>query len=205
MNAVSKPCRDNRREAILGIAREVFMEEGYAAASMSLIAARVGGSKGTLYNYFRSKSELFGAVVHADCERNQAALLGLVTDQGDIDGVLTTLGRAFLRLILSDDVIAFHRMVVAESGRFPEVGQAHFQAGPCRGKALVLSLLAKAQAEGQLQMPNPDRAADQIFDLTLSDLYRRRLWNIEPRPTEAEMDANVDAAVALFMKAYRPG
>lgn len=180
------------------------MEEGYAAASMSSIAARVGGSKGTLYNHFRSKSELFGAVIRADCEHGQAALLGLVTDQGDIVKVLTTLGRAFLRLILSNDVIAFHRMVVAESARFPEVGEAHFEAGPRRGKALVLSVLAKAQAEGQLWMCDPERAADQITDLMLSGLYRRRLWNIQPRPTEAEMDANVDAAVTLFMRAYRP-
>ena len=50
MNVViAKPQRDSRREIILSIAREVFMEEGYAAASMSTIAARLGGSKGTLY------------------------------------------------------------------------------------------------------------------------------------------------------------
>ena len=202
MNVVSKPCRDDRRDAILAIAREVFMEEGYAAASMSAIAARVGGSKGTLYNYFRSKAELFGAVVQSDCERGQAAMLDLVTDDEDIAKVLTIHGRAFVRLMLSDDVIAIHRMVVAESARFPEVGEAHFQAGPRRGKDLALALLAKAEANGQLKLADAERAADQIMDLMLSGLYRRRLWNIHPRPTEAEMDANVDAAVALFMNAY---
>ena len=60
---VLKDRRDQRREAILEVAREVFTEEGYAAASMSTIAARLGGSKGTLYNYFKSKEELFGAYV----------------------------------------------------------------------------------------------------------------------------------------------
>ena len=42
--------RDARREAILDVASDVFLEEGYANASMSTIAARLGGSKGTLYN-----------------------------------------------------------------------------------------------------------------------------------------------------------
>jgi AcrR family transcriptional regulator len=202
MNAISKPCRDERRENILAIARDVFKEEGYAAASMSAIAARVGGSKGTLYNYFRSKSDLFGAVIQNDCERSQASLIGLVCNEADVRKALTTLGKAFLRLMLSDEVITFHRMVVAESVRFPEIGEAHYRAGPCRGRDLLVALFAKAEAEGQLKLPDPARAADQITDLILSGLYRRRLWNVEPKPTEAEIDSNVDAAVALFMAAY---
>ena len=64
-----KTARDRRRDAIIDVAREVFFEEGYAAASMSSIAARLGGSKGTLYNYFRSKDELFEAQVRDGCER----------------------------------------------------------------------------------------------------------------------------------------
>lgn len=181
------------------------MEEGYAAASMSSIAARVGGSKGTLYNHFRSKAELFSAVIHSDCEQHAESMFDLALSEDDVAKALTIMGRRFLRLMLSDDVIAVHRMVVAESARFPEVGQAHFEAGPRRGKELKLALLAKAQAKGQLKIADPERAADQLADLMLSGLYRRRLWNIEPRPTEAEMDANVDAAVSLFMNAYRPG
>src|SRR6202789_1904440 len=59
--------RDQRREAILRVAGEVFLEEGYSAASMSTIAARLGGSKGTLYNYFKNKEELFEAQVRDLC------------------------------------------------------------------------------------------------------------------------------------------
>ena len=56
--------RDQAREAIiLDVARDCFLAEGYAATSMSTIAARLGGSKGTLYNYFKNKEDLFAAVV----------------------------------------------------------------------------------------------------------------------------------------------
>ena len=58
---------DTRRQAILEVAREVFLQEGYAAASMSVIAARVGGSKAPLYSYFPSKEQLFGARIWAEC------------------------------------------------------------------------------------------------------------------------------------------
>ncbi|MEO6377128.1 MAG: helix-turn-helix domain-containing protein, partial [Caulobacteraceae bacterium] len=55
--------RDLRRQAILNVACEAFLAEGYAAVSMSAIAATLGGSKATLYAYFRSKAELFAAVM----------------------------------------------------------------------------------------------------------------------------------------------
>ena len=59
--------RDQRRELILDVAQGVFLEEGFAKASMSVIAAKLGGSKGTLYNYFKSKEELFNAYVERRC------------------------------------------------------------------------------------------------------------------------------------------
>ena len=69
MQTLTKPRvdRDARREAILDVAQDVFLDEGFAAASMSTIAARLGGSKGTLYNYFKSKEELFNAYVQRRC------------------------------------------------------------------------------------------------------------------------------------------
>src|SRR6202000_3232312 len=78
MNVViATPRRDLKRETILSIALQVFLEEGYAAASMSTIAARVGGSKGTLYNYFRSKAELFAAVIRDDCIKGTTWLVDM--------------------------------------------------------------------------------------------------------------------------------
>src|SRR5262245_46154847 len=56
-----------RRALIMERAEEVFLEEGFAGASMAAIAARSGCSKGTLYNYFISKEELFVSCVANQC------------------------------------------------------------------------------------------------------------------------------------------
>ena len=50
---------DQRRQAIIDVALDVFREHGFERASMTMIAGRLGGSKGTLYGYFQSKEELF--------------------------------------------------------------------------------------------------------------------------------------------------
>lgn len=177
------------------------MEEGYAAASMSTIAARLGGSKGTLYNYFRSKAELFVAVIQNQCEVGQAELFD-GADAPDLRMHLTQLGRRFARLMMQEDVITIHRIVVAEAVRFPEIGQALYEAGPKRGKARMIAYFERAIAEGRMKPCDPGRAAEQAMEMTLAGIYRRRLWNVGPPPTDEEIDANVAAAIDTFMAAY---
>jgi AcrR family transcriptional regulator len=201
MNVVlATPRRDLKRDTILSIALQVFMEEGYAAASMSTIAARVGGSKGTLYNYFRSKAELFVAVIQDQCEIHQNQLFDV--PEPDIRKFLTELGRRFVQLMLSDQVIIIHRIVVAEATRFPEIGQALYEAGPKRGKQRLVAYFKQAMADGRLKPADPERAAEHAMEMTVGAMYRRRLWNVGPPPTEDEIEASIEAAVNVFMAAY---
>ena len=73
VDAQSIPSRKDRKRAeIVAIAGDLFFKEGYAGTSMSQIAAAVGGSKQTLYNYFQSKEELLFAVVRDVVEMNPA-------------------------------------------------------------------------------------------------------------------------------------
>src|ERR1700743_2654399 len=115
--------RDARREAILDVAQQVFLEEGFGAASMSTIAARLGGSKGTLYNYFKSKDELFVAYVQRLCAWQRVAMFGLFANEPDVRSALTSLGRTYLTIVLSDTNMMNFRLIVAESQRSPELGK----------------------------------------------------------------------------------
>ncbi|MDE2508625.1 MAG: helix-turn-helix transcriptional regulator, partial [Planctomycetota bacterium] len=56
--------RDERRDRIVWAAKRVFLELGLDAASMDDVAARAGTTKPTVYAHFKSKDELFSAVVH---------------------------------------------------------------------------------------------------------------------------------------------
>jgi AcrR family transcriptional regulator len=168
---------------------------------MSSIAARVGGSKGTLYNYFRSKAELFVAVVQNECEFQQNQLFDV--PEQDIRKFLTELGRRFVHLLLSDEVITLHRIVVAEATRFPEIGEALYEAGPKRGKQRLVAYLKQAIADGRLKPScNPERAAEQSMEMALGGMYRRRLWNVGPAPTDAEIEEAIASAIEVFMAAY---
>jgi AcrR family transcriptional regulator len=202
MNAPARTARDDRRKAILDVARDIFMQEGYAAASMSAIAARVGGSKGTLYNYFPSKESLFAALMEAECEAEAWVTSALESRSETLEGMLRDIGRRFLDFVLSENVQNIHRLVIAESGRFPELGRAFYENGPRRGVDVMARWVASQMDAGRLRPGDPDRMATLFLELCKSGLHQRMLWNVEPAPSEAAKAANVETAVDVFLAAY---
>jgi AcrR family transcriptional regulator len=185
--------RDMRREAILDAAAEVFMEVGFAAASMSMIAARVGGSKGTLYNYFKSKEELFEAYVRRYCALHQEEVMRGFADPGeDMRTVLRNLGRNLLGVVLS------------EAYRAPQIGRAYHEAGPASGARRMAAGIAQAIADGRLRPCDPLEAAHQFVALCQHRLMRACLCNVTAPPGPEEIDAEVARAVETFMAAFGP-
>ena len=206
MNVETRPRvdRDSRREAILDVAAAVFMDVGYSAASMSMIAARVGGSKGTLYNYFKSKEELFEAHIVRHCAWTQETMDALYSEGVDVPVALTELGRILLRFVLSDFGLRNYILVVSEAGRSPAIGRLFYDAGPRRGVARLAEYIAKSVKEGRLRPCDPEAAANQFIGLCQNRLMKARLCNAIPEPTEAEIESEVAAAVETFMAAYGP-
>ncbi|MDR0851569.1 MAG: TetR/AcrR family transcriptional regulator [Clostridiales Family XIII bacterium] len=82
-----KEAKELRKERILDAAFQIFLENGYARAKMSDIAARAGFGKSTLYEYFASKEEIFEQLLRYKFV-NQYLALGetaerAVDDQGN--------------------------------------------------------------------------------------------------------------------------
>jgi len=50
---------ERNREAVLCAARRIFLDKGYAGATLEAIAEEAGFSKGVLYSQFESKADLF--------------------------------------------------------------------------------------------------------------------------------------------------
>ena len=200
--AAPKRDRDTRREAILDAAAEVFLEEGFAAASMSAIAARVGGSKGTLYNYFKSKEALFEAYVRRHCAWQQEAMFALLSPESDIREALTHFGTRFLGSVLSEFSLRNFRLVIAEAERAPEIGQAFYQAGPLSGVSRLAGYIEQWASDGQLTLADPPAAAHQFIGLCQSRLLKARLCNAIPELSAEDINAEVAAAVSTFLAAF---
>ncbi len=197
--------RGARREAILSVANEVFLAEGYAAASMSHIASRLGGSKGTLYNYFRSKEELFAAHVQHQCDCRVGAAFAPPLVGDDPVEILAGLAERVLSALLSDEAIAFFSLIVSEAQRNPMAGHTFYESGPRRGTQRVADYLEQARADGRIVADDCFTAAEEFLSLVHGGLHFKRILNIIPQPSPAEIRAQARRAAETFARAYAPG
>ena len=204
-DAIPRRDRDARREAILDAAAEVFLEEGFAAASMNAIAARVGGSKGTLYNYFKSKEALFEAHVQRHCAWQQEAMFALLTPDTEIGEALRQFGRGYLSSVFSEFSLRNFRLVIAEAERAPQIGMAFYQAGPQAGVTRLAAHLEQRARTGQLRLADPTAAAHQFLGLCQNRLLKARLCNALPEVTAEMINEEVDGAVDTFLAAFGAG
>jgi len=204
LEATAKSAKDERRDAIVEIAQRSFVANGYAGTSMSEIAAKLGGSKGTLYNHFKSKEELFVAVVEKKCRQIENLLNAAeIESGGDLRTALTTFGERFLEYILSEDSVATYRLATAEAVRFPELGRAIYTSGVQKSRARLAEFLEHAREAGQLRRhADIVIATEQFFELCTAGIHRRRLWNLVRKATSEEIRTNVAHAVITFMRAF---
>ena len=184
-------------------ARRMFLAQGFDAASMNDIARAAGVSKGTLYVYFKSKEELFEAIVEEQCAQ-QGEQIFTFDRSADIESELKRLGIGFSRFMTRPGGVSELRTIIAIAERMPEVGAKFYQAGPVRGMASLKQYLEDKVANGVLVPHDCEVAAAQLIDACVSTIYKPMLFNYAPGTPDAARIAHVvDMAVAAFLAAYR--
>ena len=196
--------REERREAILDVAEASFLEHGYAGTSMSAIASTLGGSKGTLWSYFPSKDLLFGAVLDRVTNKFREQTRLVLTAAEPVSETLLRFCTTFIAKLTSPEAVALHRLVMGESGRFPEVGRIFYERAPMRTQERIGEFLDAAMAAGRLRRADPLHAAQALFALCTARFQMPRLTGVCADPGETDPRAEAEAAVDLFMRAYAP-
>lgn len=190
---------DERRAAIMEAAMALFHEVGYERASMAAISARVGGSKQTLYSYFKSKEELFSAAMVGAMEERGYQLIDLLDPETtDLPATLTRFGEAYLDFIASPEIILNGRIAIgaASSG---ELGAQLYLLGPRRLWDEVTTYLASRIEKGQMQAPSAKVAALHLQGLLEAGYAEPLMFGA--KPLLHKQDAARDAIIA-YMRAY---
>ncbi|WP_182086808.1 TetR/AcrR family transcriptional regulator [Aureimonas sp. ME7] len=192
-----------KRRQILDGARRIFVELGFDAASMNDVVREAGVSKSTLYVYFRSKEDLFRALIEAERELYMAEMEALLTDPEAPEHTLRTYGLKLAHHIMSPAAMHAKRTVIAVANRMPELGRDFYRHGPQRGLALLSSYLQRACHTGALRIDDVPLAASQFVELATAGVLRRRFFDDEAPPVEEEeIERIVASAVRLFMAGY---
>ncbi len=191
-----------RRKAFVDAAREAFFANGYAGTTMSSISSTVGGSKTTLWTYFPSKEALFAAVVDDIVEHYGRVQDVDLPDSDDLRGVLLAFVHALMNTILSEPIIALHRLVLAEANRFPHLAETFYERGPRRGKARLSEFIGRAMVRGQIRSGDPMSATLQLAGMCQAGCFQSALFNLDEPRGQAVLESEVADAVDSFLRAW---
>lgn len=196
--------RGRKAGSILAAARRLFLDHGFDAVAMDMVAQQAPVSKATLYAHFASKEELFAAVVVDEADRVVEEVWRIAPESDDIGDMLRHIAQKFVDIFLMGDAMSLHRAVIGVVPRFPAIGVAIFESGPKVLVERLATLLAEAHQGGRLTVPNPTLAASQFLSVVRGDLDIRGLLLPASPPDRAEIDAQIEAGIDLFLHFYAP-
>lgn len=177
-----------KRSAILSGAMQEFLAHGYAATTMDRVAAAAKVSKATVYSHFQDKEGLFMALVQQLQEKKFQAVYGSPEGprlQGPPQQVLHHLASTMLENIIEDKPFqAFMRLIIGESGRFPELARAFSHHTPRRFLSILKEYLS---TQSGLNLKDPEATA-RIFigSLVHYVIFQELLYAKEVVPFERE-------------------
>src|SRR3546814_8550524 len=107
---IRRPPRSTRTDTLFPYTT-LFRSRGYAATTMSAIAADVGGSKATLWNHFKSKDDLFAELVKTDTEGIHAEALVILDREGETFEILCTFAKTYITAMSTPAALRLQRQI----------------------------------------------------------------------------------------------
>ncbi len=162
-----------RHKEVLEAARRIFARLGYAAANVEEIAKEAGMAKGTVYLYFKSKEEVFIAVLASDIESLTNQTIEGMSAAKTFEERLTVFLN--LRLAYLQHNQDFLRIYVAEfdgcGSRSPLISEIVDRVY-WRGIDFMRQCLEQAIAQGELRTVPAEPAAVAIYDIAKGFVHR---------------------------------
>lgn len=183
-------------------ARDIFLRDGFAGASVDDIARASKVSKATLYSYFPEKVMMFDEVMrHEMSKLGDGAPIEIAPGTTAREG-LPQMAYQIARWLTSGPVVHLHRVGIAEAVRFPEIAQRYHDTLMQVIRDAVRDHLDAWVDGGELSIGETDLAADQLVRLSGAMIQDRALLLGETEPDEASLQKAADSAAFLFLAAH---
>jgi TetR/AcrR family transcriptional repressor of mexJK operon len=209
MTETTLPERSARkRQTILTAGQQLFLSNGYQGTSMDQVAATAAVSKQTVYKHFGEKRELLFAIVTDALDSAAATIQDRIValrESGDVESELVFLAGEYLRAVLDERVVQLRRLVIGEANRLPELARLYYEHAPLRTLAALTESFGGLHKRGVLNAPQPSLAAEHFAFLVVGRPIDQALFEGAPKVlVDFDVDAYAQAAVEVFLAAYRP-
>jgi AcrR family transcriptional regulator len=193
--------KEDRPAEITEAAMHAFAEKGYAATRVEEVAKRAGVSKGLLYLYFKTKEDLFKAVIRNFVSPKLDALIGNI-EQTDLTAEAFLRGPFldFARSVPKSPARILVRLMIAEGPKHPDLIAWYWENVVSRGLDAIRSVLEKGVRNGEFRAS----ALDEFPQLLVSPIVFSMLWSqLFERHARLDVDRFLEAHVDLVLQSIK--
>jgi AcrR family transcriptional regulator len=188
--------KQDRPQEIAAAAFEVFAEKGYAAARVQEVAKRAGISKGLMYLYFKTKEELFKAVIKSVVIRRIEALIEIIDVTELSSGQFMRGPMAdFMKQIPGSQVAVVIRLLLAEGPRHPDLVDYYWENVVSKGIGAIGGLMERGVARGEFRRT----AVNDLPQLILAPVMLSVIWNLLFKQHSLDSDRLIDTHIKLLL------
>ena len=193
---------EERRDRIIEAAAKLFAKQGFDNASMAAITAKVGGSKATIYNYFKSKEEIFVCATEKIAENHKNNLCdGLKKIDDPIEETLSTFCYTLIKFLTRKEIIAAKRMIMAPNTP-KEISTFFFAEGPKYTRKVLADYFQSQIDKGVLINADPMKIATQLTSVLIHSYHDKLMLQMDFNPSEDEIKEHVKDSVDLILYRY---
>lgn len=166
--------KDERPAEITEAALAAFAENGYAATRVDDVAKRAGVSKGLLYLYFKTKEELFKAVIRSFVVPKIRELT-VIVDESDLSAEAFIRGPflSMIKTLPDSPVRVIVRLMFAEGHKHPDLVEYYWDNVVSHGLEMMNKLIGRGVAAGEFRKS----AVDELPQLLVSPVIFSVVWN----------------------------
>ena len=188
--------KEDRPQEITEAAFEAFAEKGYSATKVADVAKRAGVSKGLMYLYFKTKEDLFKAVVKSVVIRRVDRLIENVetTELSSEDFIRGPL-QSFLQQIPASPVAVVIRLLVSEGRKHPDLVDYYYDNVVAKGLAAISGFLRRGVERGEFRQS----AVTDLPHLILAPVMLSIIWGLIFTDQKLDTDKLIETQIDLVL------
>ncbi|MDH4048758.1 MAG: TetR/AcrR family transcriptional regulator [Gammaproteobacteria bacterium] len=193
--------KEDRPAEITAAALAEFSDKGYDAARVDDVAKRAGVSKGLLYLYFRTKEELFKAVVRSFVSpRIQALENGIRDTELSAEAFLRGPFLEFAKQIPKSPVRVLVRLIIAEGPKYPDLTKYYWDNVVTHGLSAIRQLIARGVRNGEFKAS----ALDEFPQMLVAPVLFSVVWtSVFSKQHSLDSDRFIETNLEIILSAIR--
>ena len=196
---------DKKHAAILEVATKIFINQGYVATSMELIAREACVSKITIYKHFKNKTDLFSHIMESHCSRI-LDFSPIIESSPTITTKETLLSfcHSFVESLLKPDSVRLMRRIIGEADAFPELITHIWRGGRLPMLEAFCLYLQEESDKKRIRVQDAGLAGRQLLGMIKENLVYPVWFGVKPCPSPSEKTHVIQKCVDMFLGFYEP-